>query len=63
MSVFHNFLRLGPLDARQLSMQFDAQLIAALIIFLQGDQRPHFGIFQRRVEFFGGIEQGAVVTS
>ena len=62
MRILHDALNLGAIDSRELSMQFNCQAIAGLVILDQAHQCAHRGLFERGAKLLGSVAQCAVVT-
>ena len=62
MSLFHDPLRLLPIQFWKQRVQFHSKSIAAFIIFHQTDQSTRCGVFDRCAQSPGCIDQRAMVT-
>ena len=62
VSLFHDALGLGGIDARKDAVQFDGEVVAAGMVFQKMNDGADFRIAQFDAESFGSVLKSAVVT-
>jgi len=62
VGFFHDALGLGVLDAWELAVKIDGQMVAAGVVFIEVYDCANFGILDLGTELFGGIEESTVKT-